>query len=119
MCRQPDARVNESGGANYLEKLGSLAPGTARRVVDKMPDNFRLIGLITLLWPSARVIVCGARRRPYRPRAGKPGLESKRTPWTNDWEEYRAASRRFSADDEPLATDPALSLPSHFLLNNL
>ena len=29
-----------------------------RRIVNKMPDNFALLGWIALLWPGARVIVC-------------------------------------------------------------
>ncbi len=42
----------------YLDRLENLAPPTAARVVDKMPDNIHFLGLIALLWPSARVIVC-------------------------------------------------------------
>ena len=72
----------KAAARSYLEKLGSLAPGTARRVVDKMPDNFRLIGLITLLWPSARVIVCGATCAISPSRAGKPGLNEPPGPTT-------------------------------------
>ncbi len=41
----------------YLDHLGALAP-EARRVVDKMPGNFRFLGLIALLFPDARVIHC-------------------------------------------------------------
>ena len=36
----------------YLERLDALAPSTAVRVVDKMPDNIRLLGLIAVLWPT-------------------------------------------------------------------
>jgi tetratricopeptide (TPR) repeat protein len=42
----------------YLRRLETLAPPTASRVVDKMPDNIQLLGLIAVLWPGARVIVC-------------------------------------------------------------
>ncbi len=42
----------------YLERLETLAPPTAARVVNKMPDNIHFLGLIALLWPNARVIVC-------------------------------------------------------------
>ena len=28
------------------------------RVVDKMPDNIRFLGLIAVLWPGAQVIIC-------------------------------------------------------------
>ena len=35
----------------YLDRLGALAPPEATRIVDKKPDNIRLLGLIALLWP--------------------------------------------------------------------
>ena len=55
----PSAPIRQEGAARrYLERLDALAPATAVRVVDKMPDNIRLLGLIAVLWPSARVIVC-------------------------------------------------------------
>ena len=41
----------------HLEKLKALAPDAAR-VLDKMPHNFRYLGLIELLFPRARVIQC-------------------------------------------------------------
>ncbi|HHM04517.1 MAG TPA: sulfotransferase family protein [Gammaproteobacteria bacterium] len=45
----------------YLAELERLAPG-ARRVTDKLPQNFINLGLISLLFPQARVIHC--RRHP-------------------------------------------------------
>jgi len=44
-------------GANYAVGAAALAPGY-RRVTDKMPSNFRLIGLIRLILPHARIIHC-------------------------------------------------------------
>ena len=41
----------------YLSNLDALAPD-ATRVVDKMPGNFRYLGLIELLFPGAHVIHC-------------------------------------------------------------
>ncbi len=41
----------------YLSLLDELS-ADAQRVVDKMPGNFRYIGLIELLFPEARVIHC-------------------------------------------------------------
>ncbi|HZT19522.1 MAG TPA: tetratricopeptide repeat protein, partial [Dongiaceae bacterium] len=41
----------------YLKHLGRHGPGAAR-VVDKMSSNFRLLGLIALLLPRARIIHC-------------------------------------------------------------
>jgi hypothetical protein len=40
---------------SYLEALQRRAP-TAKRIVDKMPYNFKLIGLVHLLLPNARII---------------------------------------------------------------
>jgi tetratricopeptide (TPR) repeat protein len=48
-------------GSRYLERITALAP-TAERIVDKMPSNFGLLGLIHLALPHARII--HARRDP-------------------------------------------------------
>ena len=50
--------------AEYLAMLAGLAPeaGRARRITDKMPGNFLLLGLIAVLFPKARVVHC--RRAP-------------------------------------------------------
>jgi tetratricopeptide (TPR) repeat protein len=47
--------------ADYLALLRRLAPGGAR-VTDKMPFNFLWVGLISLVFPRARIIHC--RRNP-------------------------------------------------------
>lgn len=57
--------VMRAGGPNrvrlmtdsYLGLLKFLAP-TAKRVVDKMPQNFLRLGFIALLFPNARVVHC-------------------------------------------------------------
>ena len=41
----------------YVAHLHKLAPD-ARRVVDKMPQNFQALGFISLLFPEARMIHC-------------------------------------------------------------
>lgn len=41
----------------YLGRIAALAP-SAKRVVNKSLDNWRLLGLIAVLWPAARVIHC-------------------------------------------------------------
>jgi tetratricopeptide (TPR) repeat protein len=41
----------------HLSYLSERAP-TALRIVDKMPHNFELIGLVGLLFPNARIIHC-------------------------------------------------------------
>jgi len=45
----------------YLDHLQAYAPD-ARRIVDKMPHNFEVLGLIDRLFPGARVLHC--RRNP-------------------------------------------------------
>src|SRR5262249_13310821 len=47
--------------AQHLERLRLLSPG-ASRIVDKMPLNYRRLGLIATLFPQARIIHC--RRNP-------------------------------------------------------
>jgi tetratricopeptide (TPR) repeat protein len=52
-----DPAVIASEAAAYLNKLRDLGGG-ATRVIDKMPDNMHWLGLIALLFPRARVIIC-------------------------------------------------------------
>jgi Flp pilus assembly protein TadD len=47
----------DAAAAGYLAELHALAPD-ASRVVDKMPGNFRLLGLVGLMLPGARIIHC-------------------------------------------------------------
>jgi tetratricopeptide (TPR) repeat protein len=42
-------------GQRYVERLRSLAPDAAR-IVDKLPPNFRHLGLINLILPNAKII---------------------------------------------------------------
>ena len=55
------ARIDEATAGRlaqrYLDHLRKRS-GDAARVTDKMPDNFRNLGLIALLFPRARVIHC-------------------------------------------------------------
>jgi Tfp pilus assembly protein PilF len=51
---QPRAAELAEGYLSVLRRYG----GGAERVVDKMPFNFRLLGLISLLLPRARIIHC-------------------------------------------------------------
>jgi tetratricopeptide (TPR) repeat protein len=44
-------------GRAYVDQVAALGPGK-ERVVDKMPGNFRLAGLIHLMLPNARIIHC-------------------------------------------------------------
>ncbi len=68
----------------YLDRLEMLAPPTAARIVDKTPDNIKLLGLIAVLLPGARVIVC---TRDLRDVAVSCWLTSFETnTWTHQWE---------------------------------
>ncbi len=74
----------------YLERLDALAPATSTRVIDKMPDNIRFLGLIALLWPGARVIVC---RRDLRDIAVSCWLNGFAMTWSKSWDHI---ARRFA-----------------------
>jgi tetratricopeptide (TPR) repeat protein len=82
----------------YLASLDRLAPASAKRVVDKMPDNFNLLGLIALLWPNARVIVCRRDPRDVALSCWQTSFEA--NPWTNNWEHI---ARRFADHERLLA----------------
>jgi len=56
-----DAPEAHEVSAAYCRLLQAVRPG-ARRITDKMPTNFLLLGLVHLLLPHARVIHC--RRHP-------------------------------------------------------
>jgi tetratricopeptide (TPR) repeat protein len=43
-------------GRDYLGRLSALSPGSALRVIDKMPANFLYAGLIHAAFPRARII---------------------------------------------------------------
>jgi tetratricopeptide (TPR) repeat protein len=83
-----DARA---AARRYLDRLDSLAPPAAARVVDKMPDNIRFLGLISLLWPAARIIVCSRDLRDIAVSCRQTDFESIR--WASDWEHM---ARRFA-----------------------
>jgi len=48
--------VATAGARRYLHRLNSLP--SSSRVVDKMPENIQLLGLIASVLPGARVILC-------------------------------------------------------------
>ena len=82
----------------YLATLDRLAPAGARRVVDKMPDNFHLLGMIALLWPKARVIVCSRDLRDIALSCWQTSFAT--NPWTNRWDHI---ARRFADHERLLA----------------
>lgn len=52
----PDAAIWQEKAEMYLRVLQGNRRGDALRVVDKMPDNYRFLGLIATMFPKARVI---------------------------------------------------------------
>jgi tetratricopeptide (TPR) repeat protein len=51
------ADITNELAAAYLDQLTAHDP-TARRITDKLPANFMLLGLVEILFPSARIIHC-------------------------------------------------------------
>lgn len=47
----------EAAGRDYLEKINRLN-ADARRITDKLPFNFMMIGLIKIVLPNAKIIHC-------------------------------------------------------------
>ncbi|NNE82532.1 MAG: sulfotransferase [Alphaproteobacteria bacterium] len=60
----PDGVIRKVLGdfANQYAKHLAEFDGAARYVVDKAPSNYRFLGLISLMFPEARIIYC--RRSP-------------------------------------------------------
>ena len=58
--------------------------------MDKLPDNIRFLGLIALLWPGARVIVCN---RDLRDIAPVLLAERFRFLWSKNWDHIAAVRR--------------------------
>jgi tetratricopeptide (TPR) repeat protein len=86
-----DSASAMAAARRYLDSLNTLARPGAVRVVDKMPDNIDLLGLIALLWPGARVIVCHRNLRDVALSCWQTGFAS--IHWAND---YQHIARRFA-----------------------
>jgi tetratricopeptide (TPR) repeat protein len=67
----------------YLDRLEKLAPQSSVRVVDKNPENDQFLGLIAILWPAARVILCRRDPRDVAVSCWRTNLPT--TPWSSDW----------------------------------
>lgn len=52
-----DGAALDAAAHRYLSQLRALAPDKAR-IVDKMPGNYRFLGLVGLMLPGARIIHC-------------------------------------------------------------
>jgi tetratricopeptide (TPR) repeat protein len=77
-----DARSASTASRQYFDRVGTRVPSGSLRFIDKMPDNFRMLGLIAVLWPGARVIVCGRDPRDVALSCWQTTFES--NPWAND-----------------------------------
>jgi tetratricopeptide (TPR) repeat protein len=53
----PRALLDRLAG-EYIEKVSAGAPDDSRYLTDKMPHNYRHLGLIQLMFPEAKVIHC-------------------------------------------------------------
>ena len=42
----------------HLERLAAIDSGRSSRVVDKMPDNYMYLGLLSIMFPRATFIHC-------------------------------------------------------------
>lgn len=52
----PDPALWQEKADSYLQVLRSSGRDEALRVVDKLPDNYRFLGLIAMMFPKARII---------------------------------------------------------------
>jgi tetratricopeptide (TPR) repeat protein len=86
-----DPAAARTAARRYLDLINASAPPTAACIVDKMPDNIELLGLIALLWPGARVIVCGRDLRDIAISCRQTDFVA--IDWTNAWEDI---ARRFA-----------------------
>ena len=68
----------------YLDRLNKPAPGNAERVVDKNPENIQFLGLIALLWPGSRVILCRRDPRNIAVSCWRTSLPA--VPWSSAWD---------------------------------
>jgi tetratricopeptide (TPR) repeat protein len=62
LARGVDRAAAQGYAEQYLQQLARHSRSSAVRVVDKMPHNYRHLGLIAALFPRARVVHC--RRNP-------------------------------------------------------
>ncbi|HEX4332719.1 MAG TPA: sulfotransferase [Usitatibacter sp.] len=56
--REAEGSVIEAAARWHLDQLAALDGGRAARIVDKMPDNYSLLGWLAVLFPKARFIHC-------------------------------------------------------------
>jgi hypothetical protein len=99
----------KSAARRYLDKLDTVAPAATSRVVDKMPDNLNHLGLIALLFPRAKVIICRRDPRDIAVSCWQTGFRP--CPWNND---YDHIARRL-ADFQRILAHWRQVKPLHFI----
>jgi tetratricopeptide (TPR) repeat protein len=80
----PTTRANSvrTAAAWHLEQLKRLDGGASARVIDKMPDNYQILGWIATLFPNAKIVHC---RRDVRDTALSCWMTNfSRINWAND-----------------------------------
>lgn len=84
LLRNLDPSIAEIMARQYADRLAAIAPEGAARIVDKMQDNIRLLGLIGLILPGARVILCSRDLRDVAVSCRQAAFTA--NIWTDDWQ---------------------------------
>ncbi len=90
--RQLDRETTRRLAAQHLERLRTLNP-TALRIVDKMPDNYLLLGLLASLFPRAKFIHCRRDLRDVAVSCWMTRFEEVR--WANDQQHIASRFRQY------------------------
>ena len=77
----------------HLERLAAIDNGTSARIVDKMPDNYMYIGLLSIMFPRAVFIHCKRDLRDIAVSCWMTDFRSIR--WANDQQAMAARFRQY------------------------
>jgi tetratricopeptide (TPR) repeat protein len=77
----------------HLERLAEIDNGVSARIVDKMPDNYMYIGLLSIMFPRATFIHCKRDLRDIAVSCWMTDFRSIR--WSNDQESIGARFRQY------------------------
>ncbi|HEY1599302.1 MAG TPA: tetratricopeptide repeat protein [Pirellulales bacterium] len=78
---------------HYLERLGALDGGRAKRVVDKMPENYLHLGLIATMFPNSVIIHCRRELRDVAVSCWMTDFVDVR--WANDFGDIASRFRQY------------------------
>ncbi len=90
--RQLDCETARRLASQHLEKFHALNPA-ARRIVNKMPDNYLLLGLLASLFPRAKFIHCRRDLRDVAVSCWMTHFQGLR--WANDQEHIASRFREY------------------------